>query len=132
MKFILLLFFLTSCFSSSEAPIAQVPNLKKQKQKIALLEKKLEQAEKAQRKALTEVEKLADEIDQAKLALIRRQIDKHEEKNAPAPTLFLEEREALYRMILDGPSPAALEAQVELDRILRLITELSDGQEKSS
>ncbi len=129
MRWILSLLLLAACFSSSsDAPIAQAPNPRKQRQKIALLEKRLEAAEKQQQKALTEVERIAAEINQAKLALIRRQVDKFQEKEAKAPSLFLEEREALYRIIQEGPSPSAFEAQVELDRILRIITELSDGE----
>jgi septal ring factor EnvC (AmiA/AmiB activator) len=126
MRRFFLLLFLASCTISPDTPIAQAPNPKKQKQKIALLEKKLEVAAKEQQKALTEVERLAAEVNEAKLALIRRQIDRFEEKHPAAPALFLEEREALYQMIQEGPSPAALEAQAELDRILRIITERSE------
>jgi hypothetical protein len=126
MRQLLLFLLLTGCFQGPEQLLVQGPSAKKQKLKIAVLQKKLEQAEKEQQKAHTEVERLAAEIEKAKLALIRKQIDKYEQKTEKIASLFLEEREALYQMIQTGPSPAALEAQVELDRILRLITELSD------
>lgn len=120
------LLVLSSCFTAQEPLFVQGPSPKKQKQKIALLQKKLESAEKEQKKIETDLERLSTEIDRAQLALIRRQLDDHERRADKAPTLFMEEREALYRMIESGPSPAAFEAQVELDRILRLITELSE------
>ncbi len=123
---LLTLALLTSCFSVREQLLVQGPSPKKQKQKIAVLEKKLESAEKEQKKIETDVERLSLEIDEAKLALIRRQLDDHERSGMKDSSLFMEEREALYRMIESGPSPSAFEAQVELDRILRLITELSD------
>lgn len=116
---------LMSCFYVPEFPVVQSGlSAKKQKQRIAVLQKKLESAEKEHKKVQIEVEKLASEIHEAQLALIRRQIDEAERKKTAS--LFLEEREALYEMIQSGPSPAAFEAQVELDRILRIITELSD------
>lgn len=126
----LALLFLSSCFTAGEPLLVQGPSPKKQKQKIAVLQKRLESAEKEQKKIETDVERLSTEINEAELALIRRQLDDHERRAEKAPTLFMEEREALYRMIESGPSPAAFEAQVELDRILRLITELSEGEEK--
>lgn len=125
-RYIVFLIFLTACFSNPELAVVQGPSPKKQKQKIAVLQKKLELAEREQKKVQSEVEKLAFEIDEVQLSLIRRQVDDYEKKSDKMPHLFLDEREALYRMIQTGPSPSAFEAQVELDRILRLITELSD------
>lgn len=126
--FATIVFVFTSCFSSNDYLLVQGPSPKKQKQKIAVLQKKLEFAEKEQKKIASDVERLATEIEEAKIALIRRQLDEYECRSDKAPTLFMEEREALYRMIQSGPSPAAFEAQVELDRILRIITELSDEE----
>ncbi len=123
---LLTLALLTSCFSVGEPLLVQGPSPKKQKQKIAVLQKKLESAEKEQKKIETDVERLSLEIDEAKLSLIRRQLDDHERSGMKDSALFMDEREALYRMIEAGPSPSAFEAQVELDRILRLITECSD------
>lgn len=129
---LLSLLFLTSCFTNSiEQPLVQGPNTKKQRQKIAVLQKKLELAEKEQLKVQTEVDRLATEINQAKLSLIRKQLDRYEKKNEKDLQLFLEEREALYRMIQEGPSPSAFEAQIELDRILRIITECSDEEARA-
>lgn len=125
---IVLILFLASCFNTAESPIVQGPSPKKQKQKIALLQKKLQLAEKEYKKAEDELQNLSSEIEQAQLTLIRRQVDDYERKKEKSPYDFLAEREALYRMIQSGPTPAAFEAQVELDRILRIITEVSDDQ----
>lgn len=122
--------------------LVQNAPLIKQKQKIALLEKKVQLAEKEQKKAEEEVEKLKRELGQAELILIQKQVNGFETQvkkiqtdpqlsarllQIEASTLFLKEREILYQMIQDGPSPSAFEAQVMLDRILRMITELGDG-----
>lgn len=124
------LFALTSCLGGGEPLLVQGPSVKKQRQKIAHLQKKLELAEKEQQKVETEVEKLAASIDEAQLALIRRQIDDVERGKEKGAALFMEEREALYRMIQAGPSQVAFEAQLELDRILQIITEFSDGEKR--
>jgi hypothetical protein len=87
----------------------------------------IQSAEKVQKKAESEVEKIASEIHRAELALIHRQIDDYERAGKKIPHFFLEEREILYRIIQNGPSAAAFEAQVELDRILRIITQLGDA-----
>lgn len=143
--FFILLLFLTSCFGiipSSETFVSQAPNGRKQKHKIAVLQKKLELAEREQKKAQDEVERLSGEVHQAQLTLIRKQLDDYEKQirkmqsdpkkyaqllQNERSTLFIEERESLHRMIQSGPSPSAFEAQMELDRILRIITELSDN-----
>ncbi len=131
MKFTYLIFlFLTACFSGPELAVVQGVSPKKQKQKINLLQKKLETAEKEEKKAKEEVEKLAFEINDAQLALIRKQVDLYEKKKEKVTPLFLEEREALYQMIQSGPSSSAFQAQLELDRILRVITEHSDERGK--
>jgi septal ring factor EnvC (AmiA/AmiB activator) len=128
-RYFLIFLALPACFSAPDQMVAQTINPKKQKQKIASLQKKLELAEKERAQIETEVERLAFEIDQAQLLLIRKQLDRCEQKKEPIPpSLFLEEREALYRMIQADSSPASLEAQVELDRILRIITEFSDSE----
>ncbi len=110
--------------------VVQGPSTKKQKQKIALLQKKLEIAEREHEKVQSEVERLALEIERAQISLIRRQLDKYEQSSEKPSSLFLDERDALYRIIQTGPSPSSFEAQVELDRILRLITALSDEDVK--
>ena len=124
-KSLIALLFLASCTTQPvDQPIALSP--RKQKQRIAILKKKLGQAEEEQKKAQEEVERISTEINTAELALIRKHIDQYEQKSQKAPALFLDEREALYRMIQSGPTPASLEAQLELDRILRMITAFSD------
>ncbi len=123
-----LLFSLSSCFNEKESLIVQNLSPKKQKQKIAFLQKKLKIAEKEQQKIVSEVERISQEIDEAQIALIHKQLDEYKRREGQDMTLFMEEREALYKMIQSGPSPSAFDAQVELDRILRIITELSDGE----
>jgi hypothetical protein len=124
MKYLLLL-VLAGCVQLQDTPVVAM-SAKKQKQKIATLQKRLETAEEEQRVAQSEIEKLAMEIEEAQVALIRRQIDDYERKAEKQSPLFLEEREALYQIIRSGPGPAAFQAQSELNRILRLITERSD------
>lgn len=119
----------------------------KQKQKIAFLQKKLERAERDQKKAEEEVEFLNEEMKQAELALVRRIVYETEEKlrkfeenpsnrykftENEVSNLFLDEREILYRMIQGDPTPASIEAQGVLDQILRMITNLSDEPEVES
>ncbi len=117
---------LTACFEVPDLAVVQGSHPKKQKYKINQLQKKLEVAEKEEKKAKEEVEKLSSEIFEAKLALIRKQIDFYEKKKTKGTSLFLEERETLYQMIQLGPLSSALQAQFELDRILHLITADSD------
>lgn len=123
----LLPLILCSCFNKgADQWVGQVPNTKKAKQKIAVLQKRLEIAKKVLEKAELEVENLISEIDWAQLMLIRKKIEDFELKGQKSESRFLQERELLYQMIQSGPSPSAFEAQVELDRILRIITETSD------
>lgn len=123
------LLLLASCFSSAELPLIQAAHSKRQKQKIAQLQKRWEVALKEEQKASAEMAKLALEIHREELKLIRRQIDEAEEKEG-CNRLFMEEREVLYRLIQEGPSEMAFEAQVELDRILQMITECSDEEKR--
>lgn len=133
-KFILLI-FLASC-GLRTSPNAQDLPPTKQKQKIALLQKKLQLAEREQRKIRAQVERLSDEMREVELAYIRKKIDDHEELIRKHPSkkadfdstdLFVDEREKLHQMIQNSES--IFEAQVVLDRILQLITELSDQTE---
>ena len=144
---ILLLAFVSSCFYQHGNPPGDGQNIvlsapvSKQKQKVALLQKKLDVAEKEQKKVQSEVERLQKEVDEAQLAMIRKQIDSYEDQirklhsdprkyaqllQIESSSLFLKERETLYGMIQEGPSPSAFEAQIVLDRILRMITDLSN------
>lgn len=135
MRRVLLLCLLTAC--SREQP--ETPSLSKtlsptkQKQKIALLKKKLENAEREREKVQGEVEFLRHQMESAELDLIRRQVSDSERKFRNDPqllqgdrsALFLQEREILHKIIQGGPSSAAFEAQAVLDQILRLITNIS-------
>lgn len=121
--------FLSSCFTGGEQFVVQGISPKKQRQKIALLQKKIEIAEKEQKKIVELIRELKDEVNSAQLALIHEQINDYEMRGGSSE-LFLDEREVLYRMIQEGPSPSAFSAQVELDRILRIITESSDEQRR--
>lgn len=123
----------------------QSMSLSKQKQRISLLQKKLEYAERGLKEAQEEVDLLNTELHESQLALIARQIENYEQqlrKSLENPsrkfigkaqeergTPFLKERELLQQMMENGPSPQAFEAQVVLDRILRMITELKDVEE---
>jgi len=115
----------SGCFQSNDFGVVQGLSLKKQKQKVQAIEKKLERAQEIALLAEADIERLKIELDQAKLTYIRKQIDEFDEQEKNTASLFVEEREDLYEMIESGPSPQALEAQVELDRILRIITEQS-------
>jgi len=142
---LLILIFLTACARTSssddEEPALHTLSPTKQKQKIGWLEKKLEIALREKKKAEIEVERLSSEIHKVQLIFIRKQLDETEKQIAELQkyphllkieigNLFIQEREALHQIIKDGPSPCAFEAQVELDRILRTITELSEKREE--
>lgn len=144
--FLFLFCLAVSCSRSSGEgqEILHAVNGTKQKQKIGWLKKKLEIAERSRKQIETELDNLTVEIHQATLALIRKQLDSYEKqlaelladpqksallKQVEVGRLFLQEREALHEIIQDGPSSAAFEAQTELDRILRMITQLSEKQE---
>lgn len=145
--------FLTGCMANSPfhlgegQEVVQTLSLTKQKQRITLLQKKLENAERDLKNVQEEVDHLQSELHQSQLALIAKQIENYElqirkiqtdpsrllrpttqdEKLAP----FLKEREMLQHMMENGPSPEAFEAQIVLDRILRMITELRDVEESN-
>ena len=142
MRSLFFLLFLTGCtLPSAGSDLLVKLSPTKQKQKIAFLQKKLDFAEKEQKKVAEEIDFLHEEIKQAELAFVRRIVFETEEKlrkfeenplnrskftESQISHLFLEEREILHRMIQAGPTPASLEAQGVLDQILRLITSLSD------
>jgi anti-sigma28 factor (negative regulator of flagellin synthesis) len=129
-----LFFALVSCagLSYTETSSRELP-LTKQKQRIAFLQKKLEMAEKEKKKVEAEVEHLSEEITQAKLAVITQLVNTFEEEMRRNPKkwsgqgahLFLKERESLCEMIQSGSY--SFEAQMVLDKILQMITELSDA-----
>ncbi len=120
---------LDSAWTQKELPVS------KQKQRISYLQKKLDLAQKSLQKAQDEEGRLIEEVQEAKLVLIAKQIDAYERQIDQNPhryasllqpemgNLFLQEREELDALIRSG---ASLQAQALLDRILRLITQLSD------
>ncbi|EKE08205.1 MAG: hypothetical protein ACD_17C00291G0006 [uncultured bacterium] len=124
MKGLIVCLFLSGCFYAGGAGVS--PLLGIQKKRVTHLEERLSRARDVIALAETDVERLKEEISREKLKLIRMEIDHFEKKEGSMLTFFIEEREALYEMIESGPASAALEAQVELDRILRMITEQSE------
>jgi len=146
MKFFFLFLFIASCTLppvSSELLVKMSPT--KQKQKIAFLQKKLNMAEKEQKRIAGEIDFLQEEIKQTELAFVRRIVSEMEEKlkkfeenplyrfkmnDREISNLFLDEREILHRLIRTGPTPASLEAQGVLDQILRLITSLNEESDE--
>lgn len=127
------LFLLAACGVKSCPNVQELPPTK-QKQKISLLQKKLHLAEKEQRKIKHQIDRLNDEMRETELAYIRKKIDDYEDLIRKNPKLkatfdssdlFLEEREKLHKII--QTSESSFEAQVVLDRILQLVTELGDA-----
>lgn len=112
MKYCVILLILMSCFRPNEETV------------LLHLEQKLEVAKSEKNRAKEDIKKLIQEIDETKIALIRHQINDYEKKKEKPSTLFAEEREVLYQLIQSGRA----DAQVELDRILSIITELSDEE----
>jgi Skp family chaperone for outer membrane proteins len=124
--------------SQGEHSIAHTIPASKQRLRIAHLQKKLEFAQRNLQKAQEEVEEINSQLHQSQLALIEKQIQSYESKvKKHKPTsnfeeerddmqLFLREREMLQEMMETGPSPESFEAQLTLDRILRMITESRD------
>ncbi len=147
--FLLFLFFLCSCslnpggsLLATGTVIPEKLSVSKQRHKIAFLQKKLSKAEKEQKNAQEEVERLSEELHSAQLSLINKQIDHFEQdmkrlKEEVKGTLifpegshlFLSERDMLQQMMENGSPPAAFEAQIVLDRILRMITLLTENRE---
>jgi CRISPR/Cas system CMR subunit Cmr6 (Cas7 group RAMP superfamily) len=130
-KAIAILFLLSACsYPHTSDPIV-MHSAKRQKQKLMVLQKKLESAEKQQSKVSNEIDFIREEVQQLELAIIRTAVESCEEKlnsyQEIPPNLFLAERETLHKLIQSGPSPSSFEAQVVLDQILRIITNLSES-----
>lgn len=125
MKRICVFLLLTACgvHSVRDQDIVQTLSPRKQRSRIAHLEKRLAAVEAERERATAAALEISNELEEARLALIRRQVDDYEASHEKPHALFLQEREALYAIIQQGPGPAALAAQAELERILRLITE---------
>lgn len=114
MRFILFLLLFSSCF------FHDLPE-----HRVVTLQKKLQSAEKERQRASQKVALLQQEVQKNRLAIIKRQLDAYEKQIVKSSiNLFEKEREQLHEMI--ESSPFAQEAQEQLDRILRLITEATD------
>lgn len=120
--------FLTGCMNNGfhlgeSQNVVQTMPLTKQKQRIAILQKKLEIAQRNLKVASEGVEQLASEIQQSQLTLVEKQIDMFQQgqsRTFAGRDPFLKEREMLQQILQEGPSPEAFEAQVVLDRMQRL------------
>jgi hypothetical protein len=105
----------------------------KQKQRVCLLQKKLQIAERAEGKIKNQIEHLKTDLREAQLSLIRKKVEAYENglkkrvEDATKTELFLEEREKLYQILQQDTS--SFEAQVVLDRILGLITDLGNDSD---
>lgn len=89
--------------------------------------------EKEKEKVDRELEVLQQELSDARLALIRKQLAQYqklqEKKHKEEASLdFEEERKALYSLISQSQPKVAYEAQEVLDQILEMITNQSNGQ----
>jgi hypothetical protein len=124
---------LVACTQSyTESSSYEMP-LTKQRQRVTFLQKKLQMAEKERSRTEEEVERLGEELSLAKLSLISKLVEEcsreieHNPKKwsgVQAGDLFLKERETLYELI--QTSSYSFEAQLVLDKILQIITNLSD------
>lgn len=139
---------LTGCMSNSSLlsldnqDNIQNLSVSRQKQRISLLQKKLQNAQKDLFEAQELVSVLSKELQASQLALIARQIENYEQQVEKAQifaqknnytkfshdqnVLFIKERELLEEMMENGPSPESSQAQIVLDKVLRLITESQD------
>lgn len=143
--FLALVLFLSSC-SVRDQMIANHSFLsgsdRKQKQKVVVLQKKLELAERTLAKNQAEVVDLRGLLYDAQLDSIESRVAILERKWQIDPMalsqalyqetarLFLEEREILYQILQAGV--AIHRAQSLIDRILQLITQINDCAVRSS
>lgn len=137
--YVIALLFLPACSAKQQGgsqTIFQPQSDRKQKQKVIVLEKKLSLAEKTLLQQQVEVEAIRVHLCEAELDVIESELRHVEQRWQTDPArlvqsfrqgisdLFLEERERLHRIIQSGP--AVHRAQNLLDRILQLITQISD------
>jgi hypothetical protein len=130
MRKLVLLVLTTGCMGVS--PQGNLLSMTKQKQRVLMLQKKLELAERGRDQAEEEVRELQTALYRSQLALIVKQIELYEKQvslgKEDKGLTFLKERGMLQQMMEMGPSPEALEAQSVLDRILRMITKSHDAE----
>lgn len=131
--------FLSSCSApqqSSFQAIFQPHADPKLKQKAIVLQKKLDKAQHTLSENQLTIDRLRSQLCEAELNAIESSIESFESRwrsdpqkliqslHRDVPNLFLDERESLSRIIRLGPD--SRRAQVLLDRVLQLITQLSD------
>ncbi|MBF8262919.1 MAG: hypothetical protein HW387_584 [Parachlamydiales bacterium] len=134
------LLFLCACSARQEPSALAVfhePTDIRLKQKALLLQKKLSKAQHALTEDERAIERLRSLLCEAELNAIEAKVESFEKKwhtephritqslRKEVPCLFHEERATLSRIIRGGPD--IFRAQVLLDRILQLITQLSDS-----
>ncbi len=136
-----LIFLLAACTakqqSNAQAAFFRPQVNHKLKGKAVVLQKKLASAERSLLEDQSAIERLRSQVCDAELNAIESQINTIEQKWKSDPqkiaqslrrevsVLFLDERETLTRIIQNGPD--VMRAQVLLDRILQLITQVSDS-----
>lgn len=140
-KIIILVFIFSACTPKQPMPAHAVifhrPTDSKLTQRVINLQKKLNNAQKTLSEDQQDIERLRAQLGEAKLNSIESQIVFFEKKWRNEPqrliqstrreisSLMLDEREQLSHMIQEGTNEAR--AQMLLDRILQLITQLSDS-----
>jgi hypothetical protein len=109
----------------------------KLKQKAAIFQKKLEKAQRTLSEDEKTIERLRSQLCEAELNAIESKLESFESQWKSNPQrliqsirpefskIFLDERETLSRIIHAGPD--VHRARVLLDRVLQLITQLSDS-----
>lgn len=133
----ILFFCACSARQESNAPVAfHWQNNQKLKQKALLLQKKLDQAQRTLSKDEQAIQRLRVQVCEAELNAIEAKVESLEKKwksdpqrfaiamKKEIPGLFQEERETIGRIIQEGSG--SLRAHLLLNRILQLITQLSD------
>src|SRR5262245_54229693 len=122
MRKVLIVCLILSGCAAQKCPEACQDDISEMKQERALAQKKLI-------KQKDYVEKLQEEIARKEIALIRKEIsqaDQHDlAKRILSHERFYQQREVLNQIIRDNPTCRA-EAQEVLDKILTLITQLSE------
>jgi hypothetical protein len=134
------MFVCSSCGVSKQASLQTVFHPQgdsKLRQKAALLQKKLDNAQRTLSEDEKTIERLRSQLCDAELNAIESKVESFENQWRTNPQrliqcvrpefakVFLDEREALSRIIHKGPD--VRRAQALLDRVLQLITQLSDA-----
>jgi hypothetical protein len=131
--------FLSACSAKQQPSTSTVFHAKadgKLKQKAVLLHKKMEAAQRTLTEDQRAIDRLREQLCDAELNAIESKIESLENQWRSHPQrligqhrdisyLFLDERETLNRIIRMGPD--SLRAQSLLDRVLQLITQVSDS-----